>query len=807
MRGSQSSGSDVDIDIVRLFVAVWERRIAIVSLLLIVSVAAFVLSGMSSPRYRAEARILIESRQSPLSGANQTTNGRPQFLDEQGIVSQVEIINSTNLIKSVADQLDLVDNREFSSAAKPSLIESLLIQFGFEEDPYDASPEERLIERFREHMTVYQVDNSRVIVVTFWSVDRQLAAQAANAIAQTYLTLQSGAKVSTNVDATAWLEPEIADLRDKVRAAEAKVAQFRAESGLLLVDSTETLATRQLSEISSELSRVRGEKAEAQARATAVRNAIESGRPSEDFANLVQSDVIQRLRERQAALQAQIADLSVTLLEQHPRIKGLRSQLNDIEKQIQAETRGLLRTFENDAEIAQLREDELNQQLGELKADSARAGGDEVELRALEREATAQRELLEVYLSRYREAASLSDRGDLPADARVISEALVPTKPYYPKPVPVAIIAGLVTFLLSSLAIMLFELFSGRALRPVDYGVAPTNSDAMEPEAAVDPGPPIGTGLTPKPFDDVPVAGVSDKAEPGAEAFETAREDDAVETFAAEQSDVVVSAHTPDLNADPVGADAPVAANDDSSAENDETLDEDVVVEAGPAVEEPPHDSLDAKVPVAADIDDGIIEDHEPEYSVSAVTDHLIAAGTRLAIVVSPEGDKGSMTSVMLARMLANEGSQALLLDMTGSACPSRMMVPHSDLPGITDVLVDDCTVPEALHADRLSNAHILPQGITDPAMAMQNADKLPDVVGALTKVYDIVIVECGPANSAGVKRLLDGQDVEMIFSVVQPDDDLMVEYLNDFYSEGFQNLLMMSPGAGAPGSPDRTAA
>ena len=794
MPDSQSSGSDVDIDIVRLFVAVWERRIAIVSLLLIVSVAAFVLSGMSSPRYRAEARILIESRESPLTSPDQVNSGRAQFLDEQGIASQVEIINSTNLIKSVADQLDLVDNREFSSAAKPSLVESLLIELGFEKDPYDASPEERLIERFRDHMTVYQVDNSRVIVVSFWSIDRQLAARAANAIAETYLALQSGAKILDNADATAWLEPEISDLREKVREAEAKVAQFRADSGLLLVDDTETLATRQLSEISSELSRVRGEKAEAQARATAVRNAIESGRPSEDFANLVQSDVIQRLRERQAAVQAQIADLSVTLLDRHPRIKGLRSQLNDIDKQIQAETRGLLRTFENDAEIAQLREDELNQQLGELKLDSARAGGDEVELRALEREATAQRELLEVYLSRYREAASLSDRGNLPADARIISEALVPTKPYFPKPVPVAIIAGLVTFLLSSIAVMLFELFSGRALRPVDYGVVavadgpatgnpPVADPAPSAVVRMEPEPNIDARAEPVPYDDKPAGTLSEEVVPDAAVPETSREEaeapsepETGDGFAVE-ADVRAGAAEPDPHTAEAGAEAPVAANDDASVEDE---------------------------PAAGE---GIIDDHQSEYSVSAITGHLIAAGTRLAIIVSPEGDKGSMTSVMLARMLANEGRQTLLLDMTGSACPSRMMVPHPDLPGVTDVLVDDCTVPEALHADRLSNAHILPQGTTDPVVAMQNADKLPEVVGALTKVYDIVIVECGPANSAGVKRLLDGQDVEMIFSVVQPDDDLMVEYRNDFYAEGFQNLLMMSPGAGAPGSPDRSAA
>ncbi|MDA4846856.1 exopolysaccharide transport family protein [Hoeflea poritis] len=820
MSRPQSNGNDVDIDIARLFSAVWKRRVAIVSLILIVCAAAFVISGMAAPRYSAESRILIEAREPLFVQAGQQETGQAQFLDERGITSQVEIINSTNLIKSVADQLDLADKSEFSGAVKPSMITSILIGAGLKSDPYDAPPEERLIETFRSHLNVYQVANSRVIVVAFWSTDRKLAAQVANAMAETYLSMQSGAKLLSNADATAWLEPEIANLREKVRVAEAKVADYRAQSGLLLVDDTATLATQQLAEISTELSRVRGEKAEALARATAVRNAINSGRPTEDFANVVQSEVIQRLRERQAAVQAEIADLSVALLDAHPRIKGLRSQLRDIDKQVRAETRNILRGFENEAEVAQLREEELVGQLNDLKADSARAGSEEVELRALEREATAQRELLEVYLSRYREAASRSDRGNLPADARIISEALVPTEAYFPKPVPITIIAGLVTLLLASITIMMHELFSGRALRPVDYGEA--DRTPVRPEPVAEPG--IAAEAAPftaadriaraterripdGPADDLPGADLSNEA-----AFDTG---EAGEPEAdREMIDVALEdGIDPQDRIDDAGPDDPVEPVDP-------VVHEFRAGSEAPRLEEASGNTI-AAIDPAMDEGDGalraandeyvegheLIVDREVEHSVSAITGHLIAAHTNIAVVVSPEGDKGSTTSVMLARMLANEGRQTLLVDMTGSACPSRMMVPQTNLPGITEVLVDACTIPEALHADRLSNAHILPQGGVDPAQAMRHADHLPEVIAQVSKVYDIVVIECGPANSAGVRRLLDGLDVDMIFSVVQPEEDLMTEYLSDFYSQGFNELLMMSPGAGTPNPSDRSAA
>ena len=98
-------------------------------------------------------------------------------------------------------------------------------------------------------------------------------------------------------------------------------------------------------------------------------------------------------------------------------------------------------------------------------------------------------------------------------------------------------------------------------------------------------------------------------------------------------------------------------------------------------------------------------------------------------------------------------------------------------------------------------------QGTVDPSEAMRHADRLPEIIASISKVYDIVVIECGPANSSGVKKLLNSNDVEMILSIVQPDENLITEYLTDFYSEGFAQLLMMSPGAGTPNRPDRSAA
>ena len=241
---------------------------------------------------------------------------------------------------------------------------------------------------------------------------------------------------------------------------------FAPSRTCLIGQNNSVLATQQLSELSTELSRVRANRGAAEANAESVRAVLKSGGSLDALPDVMSSPLIQRLRERQVQLKADIADLSTTLLDNHPRIKALRSQLVDLDQQIRKEAENVLKGLGTEARTAALREQQLVADLNTLKAASARAGEQEVELRALEREANAQRELLESYLARYREAASRSDGNYLPVDARIFSRAIAPSEPYFPKALPIAGAAFVASLLIMTIMTLMQELFSGRAMRP-----------------------------------------------------------------------------------------------------------------------------------------------------------------------------------------------------------------------------------------------------------------------------------------------------------------------------------------------------
>ncbi|WP_105434783.1 GumC family protein [Neorhizobium tomejilense] len=729
MSGVNGGNQDVDIDLGRVISAVWERKGRILGATIVAAALALVGTTLMKPSYKGETRLLIESRSPNLSGGDAAAQANDPLLDSLNITSQAQLLQSSDLIKRVARDLNLARLKEFDPAAQ-SFLPDPLVLIGLKQDPMSLDPEDRVIQEFREKLDVYAVENSRVIAIEFSSRDPKLAADIPNRMAEVYLQLQSGAKLDTHSETAKWLEPEIANLTSKVKEAEKKVADYRSSNGLFQTTETNSFSTQQLNDISTELARIRGERANAEARAENVRTALKAGRASDTLSDVVGSQVIQRLKEAEANLQAQISDSSTSLLEGHPRLKGLRGQLSGIRQQIESETKKILASLENEAEMSRIRERQLMGQLNGLKADSAKTGEEEVGLRALEREAAAQRQLLETYLARYREATSRLEGNSSPADARVVSKAVEPSEPYFPKIIPIVIVVSLATFIFGCLIVIVSELFSGRALRPsgvreIDDEIVPA-AGASAPAAAAAPLPVHQMQAEAARFD---------RPEPARESAKNA------------------------------AALAYAKIAEQSLAEKESEAEEAVAV---------------------AEVDDS-------GFTIGSVAHYLQRHDVPVAIAISPGGDEGSTATVLLAREIAESGRTVVLVDMTGSAAPTQMMVENPKLPGITDLLCGETAFGDAIHPDRLSDAHIIPHGASDPARAMRGVDRLSMVIDALADAYDLVLIECGPAEIAGISRLTRNAMAEIVLSVPGFKDEEVAELVTDFEAAGYSNLLVMA--------------
>lgn len=434
--------------------AIWDTLVRKRMWVIVPTALAFGLSllavNMITPRYKSEARILIDGRENVFLRPSGERSEERSSLDAEAVTSQVQLLLSRDLALEVIKANKLAELPEFDPVLRGiSPLKTLLALFGIGRDPFKMTPEERVLEAYYERLTAYAVDKSRVMVVEFQSRDPDLAARVTNSIADGYLVLQQAARQNQAKAASQWLLVEIESLRKKVADAEARVEEFRSKSNLFVGTNNATLSNQQLGEMNTQLNNARALKSDAESKSRLIREMLQSGKPIE-ASEVLNSELVRRLSEQRVTLRAQLAEQSSTLLGGHPRIKELKAQIADIDRQIREEASKISRSLENDARIASARADGLNGSLDQLKRQATSVNGQDVQLRALEREAKAQRDLLESYLAKYREATTRENIDAVPSDYRIISRAIVSNTPAFPKKIPTVVIATLAMLMLSA---------------------------------------------------------------------------------------------------------------------------------------------------------------------------------------------------------------------------------------------------------------------------------------------------------------------------------------------------------------------
>jgi succinoglycan biosynthesis transport protein ExoP len=466
-----------DLDLHGLGQALARNRGWIIVPTVLAAVLSLAAVNLVTPRYKSEARILIDGRENIFLRPNGERNEERNALDPEAVTSQVQLLLSRDLAREIIKKNKLAERPEFDPVLQGlAPLKSLLALFGIGRDPFSLTPEERVLDAYFDRFTAYAVDKSRVIVIEFQSLDPDLAARVANSIAEGYLVLQQGARQEQAKSASQWLSGEIDNLRKKVADAESRVEDFRSKSSLFVGTNNTTLSNQQMGELNTQLNNARALKSDAESKARLIREMLQSGKPIE-ASEVLNSELIRRLSEQRVTLRGQLAEQSSTLLDGHPRIKELKAQLADLDRQLREEASKISRSLDSDARIAGGRVEGLSASLEQLKKQATSTNGQDVQLRAFEREAKAQRDLLESYLAKYREANTRENIDAAPADGRIISRASVSNTPAYPKKLPIVLIATLATLMLSAGAIVTGELLRMTAPRAAAvFASAPTFS-------------------------------------------------------------------------------------------------------------------------------------------------------------------------------------------------------------------------------------------------------------------------------------------------------------------------------------------
>ena len=215
---------------------------------------------MVTPRYKSEARVLIEGRENVFLRPDAEKNPNESLVgDQEAVANQVQVAMSREVALDVIRKLKLAERPEFDpvQGGGVSVLRAILSIFASRGTLLDSSPEQRAMETYFERLQVFAIEKSRVLVIEFQSVDAELAAQVANAIADSFIAYQRIAKQDQSRGASQWLSGEIEKLRTKVAEAEGRVEAFRTKSNLFVGTNNTTLSNQQLGDVNAQLAAAR----------------------------------------------------------------------------------------------------------------------------------------------------------------------------------------------------------------------------------------------------------------------------------------------------------------------------------------------------------------------------------------------------------------------------------------------------------------------------------------------------------------------------------------------------------------------
>jgi uncharacterized protein involved in exopolysaccharide biosynthesis/Mrp family chromosome partitioning ATPase len=774
--GRSGVGQTIDeLDLGALGRAIWRRKRLIIGLTLLAAAIAFAAVNYVTPRYKSEARVLIETRDNIFlrPEADRTTE-RAATVDQEAVTSQVQLILSRGLALDVIRKLKLGDKPEFDPVLRgPSPIHSVLALTGIIKDPMSQTPEERVLKSYMDRLVAFQVDKSRVIAIEFESQDPELAAQIVNAIADGYLVLQQTARLDQTRDASETLSKQIEKLRVSVADAEAKVEQYRSNTNLLIGTNNTTLSSQQLGDVNAQVASARALKADVESKARMIRTAMKRGAVTE-ISDVMNSDLLRRLSEQQVTLRAQLAEQSSTLMDQHPRIKELRAQIANLSGQIRSEAERLALAFENDASQATDRLQSLSAMLDQLKKQTASTYEQDVKLRALERDAKSLRDLLESLLSKYREASARDNIGASSPEARIISRGIVSNTPSWPKKVPTVLIASLGMFTLVVGFILTGQLMGGPL--PASAAVARTVEPVAPPVVAP---PVVATAAAmrepPKPPVTAapPIAPVPPAAAP---APSTSSANSLVAKLRAKLAPGAAAATVPP---------AAAVANPARVAEPES---------APPSAARQPEPG-----PAAAPATATMGVPTEAIEGLAAALGTAGDSGRRVAVVGARRNMGTTLAAISLARALAKQG-RAVLVDLALESPNLSVIASDANAPGLSELVQGSVSFGQIITRDRYSRVHLITVGHGDVSgSAILSSQRLAITLEALARSYDYVVLDAGalPAIAPEKFARLAPRAILVADDIDGPATESARERL---LSAGFPNVSVL---ASAPDGPE----
>src|ERR1035441_5320253 len=197
--------------------------------------ATAVVSARLQPIYESTATVDVD-RQAPqeVVGQDSARSSAPNDAD-QFLATQAKLIQSDSVLRPVAEQFHLLDSEEQLKGMSPQKAQ-------------ETARAPVVLQRLK----VTRPPNTYLLLISYRSSDPGLAADAANAIANSYLNHTNNIRIRSSASLSTFMEKQIDELKAKMEKSGLALAQFEKDLDVINPEEKTNILSARLLQLNTE---------------------------------------------------------------------------------------------------------------------------------------------------------------------------------------------------------------------------------------------------------------------------------------------------------------------------------------------------------------------------------------------------------------------------------------------------------------------------------------------------------------------------------------------------------------------------
>lgn len=349
----------------------------------------------------------------PIYGANSTLYVKDDKGSKGGILGELAMLNSSNPLDA---EIEILKSRTNAEEVVKRLS---LDQKSGQEPNFNAT-----VDGLRKAIKVSEVGKkTNIINVSYTNTDPVLARDIVNTLVQVYLDQSLSSKTEEASRTVTFIEEQLKGTRHELEQSEKNLQSYKSSTGVVKLDTEAEELIKKLSDIEKERAAVILQRKQAEFALTALQEAARKG---QTYAPVGFRDdpQISAMANRLTDLVVQKGALISGNTENHPQVKALQSQIDELQRKIQS-------TYETARRNLGRQEISIEQQIKQYEDKLRTLPATERDLAGLMRFSKVNADIYTFLLQKHEEARIA--KASTISNIRVVDPAITPDNPLKPQ--------------------------------------------------------------------------------------------------------------------------------------------------------------------------------------------------------------------------------------------------------------------------------------------------------------------------------------------------------------------------------------